>query len=109
MTEQPVFSSFLLHRPGAEDGDSLKTLVDGDLMKESEIRQLQPYLDKSVARCTLARKTMCVPVAPHYTRSTSCPRQEGATTRPAVWQALWGCPPRHTQRTTVVDLGDPLT
>jgi len=76
MTEQPVFSSFLLHRPGAEDGDSLKTLVDGDLMKESGFRQLQPYLDKSVARCTLVRETMCVPEW-HPTTPTQLPTPGG--------------------------------
>jgi len=98
-----VFSSFLLHRPEA-DGDSLKTLVDGDLMKESEIRHLQPYLDKSVARCTLARKTMCASGTPLHPQLPT----PGGATRPAVAGTVWwGCPPPHTQRTTVVDLGDP--
>ena len=106
MTEQPVFSSFLLHRPEA-DGDSLKTLVDGDLMKESEIRHLQPYLDKSVARCTLARKTMCASGTPLHTHTAVAHATRRGPPDQQLWQALWGCPPPQTQRTTVVDLGDP--
>jgi len=88
-------------------GDSLKTLADGDLMKGSGTRQLQPYLGKSVARCTLVGETMCVPVAPHYTHTVAHARRGPPGQQ--LWQALWGCPPPHTQRTTVVDLGDPLT